>query len=321
MELRKDYISDKWVILAPGRAKRPHQFKEEKISKKELQEAIKKCPFEPGKEKDAPKEIGRISDNKGGWKMRWFPNKFPVVNLEGFSEIKTDNKYFTYGTAFGTHEVLVESPDHSKHLADLSVEDLKLLFNIYSQRIEDLSKIEGIKYVSVFKNYGKGAGASIPHSHSQIISYNEVPSKVRKECKAVSNFYSCPYCEILNIEKDSLRQIWVDDNVVAFCPYASKFHYEVWIFPRRHVKKLSELNESEVTSFVTALSKVLKKLKFIGAEYNYFLNYSPDEHDLHFHLRINPRLAVWAGFEYSTDCVINTITPEEAAKFYNGSLE
>ena len=313
MELRKDYIRDRWVIINPKRGLRPHQFKEES---KPASASKETCFFCPGNEKLTPDEIGRIPDGKS-WKMRWFDNKFAVVSLEGNPHPRTDNRYFTFGSAYGKHEIVVETPDHIKQLWDLDKNDLFALFKVYNERIEELGKIPHIKYVSVFKNHGKGAGTSLEHSHSQIVAYNMLPSKIQKEIEAIKNYDHCPYCDIINIEKDSLRQVWVNENVVAFCPYASRFQYGAWIFPRRHVSRLSEMRDDELRDFVTALAKVLKKLKSINADFNYFLNYSPEGHDLHFHVRINPRLSIWAGFEYSTDAIINTVSPEDAAKFYN----
>lgn len=316
MELRKDYIRDRWVIINPKRGERPHQFKDIKIPVKDSKES---CYFCPGNEKLTPNEIGRIPDknSKNSWKMRWFDNKFAVVSLEGNPEIKTDNKYFTYSSAYGKHEILVETPSHDKQLWDLGVDDIITLFKVYNERIEQLGNIPNIKYVSVFKNHGREAGTSLVHSHSQIVAYNILPSKISKEIEAIKSYDHCPYCDIINIEKDSLRQIWVNERVVAFCPYASRFQYEVWIFPRRHISRLSEMNDLELKDFATALDKVLKKLKSMNADYNFFLNYAPEGNDLHFHVRVNPRLSIWAGFEYSTEAVINPVPPEDAAKFYN----
>ena len=314
-ELRKDYIQDRWVIINPGRGKRPHQLHKEKTVEKD-----EKCFFCPGNESMTPREIGRIGTDKK-WTMRWFENKFPVVKLEGDPNIKTDNSYFTFSAAYGKHEVIVETEKHDKQLWDLGEQDIKQLFDVYKSRINVLSKTEEIKYVSVFKNHGREAGTSLVHSHSQIIAYNEVPNKIQKLIEAVRNYDHCPYCDIINIEKESHRRVWEDDNIVAFCPYASRFNYEVWVFPKRHVSELNELNEEELTSLSKAMKYILSRLKDIGAEFNYFLNYSHDSDELHFHIRVNPRFAIWAGFEWSTDCIINSVPPEDAAKFYRGEDE
>ena len=316
MEIRKDYIEDKWVIINPARGKRPHEFVQEPTPQHDT--AV--CSFCPGNEKLAPPEIGRISAPDGKWRMRWFENKFAFVKLEGNPIVKTDNTYFTFSSAYGKQEVIVETDDHSKQLWDLDEADVKQLFEIYKMRIEELSKMPNINYVSVFKNHGKAAGTSLLHSHSQIVAYNILPNKIGKLIKRVEEFSHCPYCDILNVEKRSYRRVWEDNNFVAFCPYASRFSYEVWVFPKRHVSKLAQLSEEEMWSLSKAMKYLLVKLKSINAEFNYFLNYSPFTEDFHFHIRINPRFSIWAGFEWSTDCVINSVPPEDAAKFYRGEM-
>lgn len=316
MELRKDYIQDRWVIINPERGKRPHEFRQ----RPRRMVDSKNCFFCPGKEDITSHEVGRISDGKGGWKMRWFDNKFPVVKLEGDHEIVTEDTYFTHSNAYGKHEVIVEINNHKKQLWDLDESDIKQVFQIYKQRTKELSQIPGIKYVSIFKNHGSGAGASIAHSHSQVIAYNKVPNSINRLVAAVSTYTHCPYCDILDIESKGERRVWEDKNFVAFCPYASRFNYEVWVFPKRHVSKIYELTGAEFTSLSRAMKYLLEKLKFMNAEFNYFLNYSPDNDALHFHIRINPRFAIWAGFEFGTDSVINSVSPEDAAAFYRGDL-
>ena len=313
-EIRKDYIEDQWVIINPKRGKRPHQFE----APKQPAHDRNTCFFCPGNESLTPPEIWRIEGNDGNWTMRWFDNKFAVVKPEGNPEVRTDNTYFTFSDAYGKHEVIVETNDPEKQLWDLEEKEIRQLFDVYKGRIGELSKLPNIKYVSVFKNHGRSAGTSIVHSHSQVIAYSLVPNKILNMLNAVRRFDHCPYCDIIRIERGSYRRVWEDEHFAAFCPYASRFNYEIWVFPKRHVSSLNELDENELTSLSRVMKHILLKLKGIGAEFNYFLNYSHDSDELHFHIRINPRIAVWAGFEWSTDTIINSVSPEDAAKFYRG---
>lgn len=312
MELRKDYLLDRFVILATERAKRPHEFKKEKAKEK-----TKLCYFCPGNENLTPQEILRTSDKKGKWKIRVFPNKFAAVKKKGNPEIRTDNKYFTFADAFGQHEIVVETSDHKKQLADLSVEEIKEVLKVYNNRINELSKINGVKYVQIFKNHGEEAGTSIIHTHSQIIAYNKIPEIVEAEVGAVKKYESCPHCEIINIEKNSHRRCFENNSIAAFTPYASRFPFEIWIFPKRHIKNLTEMDENELFDLADILKKILLKLQELNAPYNYVLHYSPENENLHFHMELLPRLSKWAGFEFN-GTVINTITPEDAATFYRG---
>jgi UDPglucose--hexose-1-phosphate uridylyltransferase len=313
MELRKDYILDRYVIVSNERSKRPFEFKKEEakiVSSKD-------CFFCLGNEKLTTPELGRIDSGKR-WKIRWFNNKFAAVKPEGNPMIKTDNKYFTFSDAYGFHEVIVETNDHKKQLVDLSKDEIKEILGVYSLRIKELLKKDNIKYVSVFKNHGKEAGTSLVHSHSQIIAYNKIPEQVKEKIEAVKKYKTCPYCEILNIEKGSYRRCFENKNFVAFTPYASRFHYEIWIFPKEHINSILEMNDAKLLDLAEIMKKILSKLKEINADYNMELFYSPKGEDMHFHIEISPRLALIGGFEILTGDTINSVSPEDAAKFYRG---
>lgn len=311
MELRKDYILDRWVIISSVRGKRPHEFK-----KKWETEKVDVCFFCPGNEGMTPAEIGRIAGKGKSWKFRWFPNKFPAVEKEGQAEIRTDNTFYTFSNSYGVHEIIVETPDHDKQLWDLKAEDIKEVLKIYSQRITALSKEPGIKYVAVFKNHGKEAGTSIVHSHTQIIAINHVPKAVRDEVEASKGNGGCAYCKIIESEKGSHRRCFENDMFVAFTPYASRFNYEIWVFPKKHVKSTVDMDDRMLGQLAEIMAKILAKLKDLGCSFNYYLHYAPEGEDLHFHIEFAPRIANWAGFEFNTGTIINSVPPEDAAKFY-----
>jgi len=308
-ELRKDYILDRYVIIATERAKRPHEMAHE-------EEVVqKKCFFCPGSEDQTPPEIYSIKKD-GKWQVRVFANKFPAVAEAGNPCIATDNEFYTYADAIGRHEVIVETPNHDLQLADLSVEEISQVIQVYRLRQVEISKIDGIKYVSVFKNSGENAGCSVAHTHSQIIAYNVVPTLVREKERLTRAMGGCPYCNIVAKETDSDRSIYQDDLVSAFTPYASRFPYEAWIFPKRHLSRFDELTIDEINSFAKAVKIILTKLKSINAPYNFFFHYGTN--DMHFHFEILPRFpkVKWAGFEMSTGTIINPVVPEDAATFY-----
>ncbi|MCK5332408.1 hypothetical protein KAJ41_00925 [Candidatus Parcubacteria bacterium] len=161
IEIRKDYVLDRWSYIADDRGKRPEQFKKVKESKSD---SI--CYFCPGNESLTPPEIGRLKKGKNDWKIRWFLNKFPIVNEDSNQEIKNTGHFFESRGGFGFHEIIVETPDHRKQLADLSIAELKSILKTYSLRIAKLSEEKRIRYVQIFKNSGSEAGASLVHSHS-----------------------------------------------------------------------------------------------------------------------------------------------------------
>jgi UDPglucose--hexose-1-phosphate uridylyltransferase len=308
MELRKDYVLDRWVVIATERKKRPQQFKHKPSHDKEGV-----CFFCPGNEHMTPPEIGRVPLGDS-WKYRWFPNKFPAVSAEGDPAIRTHNDFFTFASAYGHHEVIVETPDHKKQLWDLSKEEMSEVFRIYNTRIIELSKQPNIKYITIFKNHGREAGTSLIHSHTQLAAISWMPKAIQDESKACKK--GCPYCRIIQIEKDSNRRCFENNNFVAFAPYASRFGLEVWVFPKQHMRTMAEFSDEHYYELADIMQQILLKLKEIGASYNYYLHYSPKGEDLHFHIEVTPRVATWAGFEFSTETIINAVPPEDAARFY-----
>ena len=343
IELRKDYILDRWVILASARKKRPRDF-----ARQPAAVSVNVCAFCAGSEKLTPPEIGRISSNKGtdaqfreernaqsglprfaplstlddssSWSMRWFPNLFPAVEESGQKEVRTDNTFYTFAAAYGSHEVIVETPVHERQLWDFNAAEIGQLLKVCCERIADLGKKESIKYVAAFKNHGSEAGTSLVHSHTQVASINILPPLIVAEAAAIKKYPHCPYCSIINTEKNSYRRCFENNHAVAFTPYASRFNFEIWIFPKRHFRQLSDATTDELQGISEILASILRKLKELNAPYNYVLHYLPvaEKGDFHFHIEVQPRLSVWAGFEFNTDIIINSVTPEDAARFYRG---
>lgn len=301
-EIRKSYLLNKYVIITPGRAARPRDLKEHTTIEKDPN-----CPFCP-KNIDKKNIVDRINKpGSTGWEILSLKNIYPAVSL--------DNP-----RAYGTQEVIVDTPEHTKELAHLSEKNIKRLLEMYAQRTEVLSKVKEIDYILCFKNQGYKAGASITHSHSQIFATRIIPDDLREEAQLKQNYKiekgSCPYCDIIKKEAKTERKIEEDKNIVSFTPYASQYHYEAWIFPKRHVDNIAQLNSSEFSSLASALKNILVKLDSIGLSFNYFLHNVISDTNQHFYLKIQPRDSVWAGVELGSGLVINSVSPEKAAQFY-----
>jgi UDPglucose--hexose-1-phosphate uridylyltransferase len=296
-ELRKDYLLDRYVIIAKERGKRPNDFVH-KGKKGKRKEGI--CFFCPGNEHLTPREISRVEEN-GKWVIRNFPNKFPATKW---------------------HEIIVETPTHGKELSDLGVERIVKVFEVYAERINEIKKDKNVKYVLIFKNSGKEAGASLEHSHTQLIGLEMMPTLVQKEVNASKEYVkkkgTCPYCDIWRREIKSERKVFEDAYSAAFTPYASRFPFEVWLMPKRHVRNIDDLDKKELYSFAETLKKILMRLNssLNCPPYNYYLHVSPDVEDLHFHIELFPRLAKLAGFEFGSGIIINVMPPEIAAEHY-----
>ncbi|MFH1642132.1 MAG: galactose-1-phosphate uridylyltransferase [Nanoarchaeota archaeon] len=305
MEVRKDYILDRYVYYAPERSKRVKEFQKARSVNKGL------CFFCPGNEKTTPPEIGRI-ENNGVWIIRWFLNKFPIVEDKKGNSKKT--KILFKGPAYGIHEVIVETQYHEKQLWDLSKNHIQKILEVYKNRVNELSKVKKIKYIDIFKNHGILAGTSLVHSHSQVVALDKIPPLVKEEINALKRYKKCPYCNIIKAELKTKRKCFENETMGAIAPYASRFNFEVWIFPKRHVQNITDLNEFETDDLADILKKILLKLKKFNIDYNFYLH-SGDK-DFHFHIEVCPRIATWAGFELSTNMIVNSVTPESAAEFY-----
>lgn len=299
-EIRKAYLLNKYVIITPGRAKRPRDIKEETIVKR-----AGSCNFCP--ENIDWNNMADLIGDKKNWDVLSLKNIYPAVSL--------DNK-----KAYGAQEVIVETPDHVKELAGLPAAHIEKVLLMYARRTEDLEKDKKINYILCFKNQGSKAGASIVHAHSQIFATEILPPEVEEELNLAKKYYdknrTCAYCDIIKSETKSKRKIFSDKNVVAFAPYASEYHYEAWIFTKRHLDNITKLNQEEIKSFASALKKILVKLDKLNLSFNFFIHQVVSDDGQHFCLKVQPRASVWAGVELGSGLVINSVPPEEAAKYY-----
>ena len=304
-EIRKAYLLNKYVIITPGRAKRPRDIKEETIITR-----TGKCPFCPGNidNRNILDEI-KVNDK---WRVISIKNIFPAVTLSN-------------DRAYGEQEVIIETRDHTKELADLDVDQIERVLKMYARRTVELSKKEKLGYILCFKNQGSKAGASIVHAHSQVFATHILPPDVYQEL-GLAQAYTikhgiCPYCDIIQKEMKTERKIFEDNQVAAFAPYASEYHYEAWIFTKRHLDNITKLNDKELKSFAQALKQIFSSLHSLGLAFNFYLHQVVSNKDQHFYLKIQPRDSVWAGVELGSGMVINSVPPEYAAAFYRGEIK
>lgn len=304
-EIRKDYIQEKYVIIAPKRGKRPHDVIKAKDHHKPLNTCVL-CP-ESLKDTKALYQIGKGDK----WSLKVIANKFPAVS-------KTNKK------AYGQQEVVVESPDHTKEIEDLSVKQIADLLTAYQVRTKEISKDKKIEYILIFKNDGGVAGASLQHSHSQIFATEFLPPHLLDKSKRQQEYTlehgTCVYCDVIAKESKSPRLIWQDKNMIAFCPYASMFNYEVWIMPKKHQDNITDLSKDAKLSMAKILKHILTKISQLDLPYNFYFHQLINDDDQHLYLKVVPRGSVWAGVEIGSGLIINPIPPEEAAEFYRKGL-
>lgn len=301
-QLRKHYFLDSYVVMAPKRNLRPDLFS--KNAEPHIV-ASEHCPF------DRNTEPSIWQTPRGtNWRVKVVRNAFPALS--------PDNPQ-----AYGVQEVIINTPDHNIEFSDLSIPEIIELFTAYRHRLIELSKLEGIRYVLVFKNDGPLAGASVAHAHCQIFALPIVPPKIASESDSLNHYWdqhnTCAYCDALAWEQSQkVRIISEDKHFMAIAPYASTHALESWLIPRRHINKFSEMSHVETHSLATIMKKITARLDAFTISYNYILQESLENQDHHFVLKIEPRTNKYAGAELGTGIIINPVPPEYAALWYNG---
>jgi len=324
-DLRKDPIVGRWVIVAKSRAKRPHDFE----STPRLHSG-KFCPFCEGNEDKTPSEIVAYRNkgaeaNREGWRVRVVPNKFPALEIEGDLNNRGEGIYDMM-RGVGAHEVIIESPQHVVSTSELTDQNMQEVLWVYRDRLVDLKKDPRLVYGMIFKNVGAAAGASLEHSHSQLIVTPVVPIAVWEEMTGSLEFYNyrgrCIYCDMTQQELASEKRIVLDSpGFVAICPFASRFPFETWILPKVHSSHFENIRKNGVEELGTMMRQVIGKIETAldRPAYNYIIHTAPfDSQELghyHWHIEIMPRLTKTAGFEWGTGFYINPVPPEEAAAF------
>ncbi len=319
-ELRKDYILDEWTIVSRNRSKRPFDHKAEERKEKLKIDVNPDCPFCLGNEKQTPPEIFRTG-SKIKWELRGFANKFSAVQTKKEFSIKKEG-VLEYGNAFGYHEVIVESNNHSKVLGELTKEEMTELFTAYKERTEELKKKKGAEYVLVIKNSGKECGASLNHSHSQLITFPFIPNKIRKEMDKAKEFFDKTgkniFLEIAEKEKNSERRVFENNSFVAFTAFAPKWTYETWVVPKKHYSNLSEMDSEVLKDLGEAMQFVLSKLKsnIDNPPYNYYIHESMKKNpSFCFHVEIQPNVKkIYGGIEKGANLILIEVSPEQAAE-------
>ena len=323
-ELRKDPIIDRWVIISTERAKRPSDLQ---LEKSRARGGF--CPLCPGNEDKTPSEVFALRDdntssNGPGWKLRVVPNKFPALVIEGDLNKQQEGLYEKMD-GIGAHEVIIETTDHNANASTLSSMDFKNILFAYEQRINELKKDGRFRYISIFKNYGEVAGASMEHPHSQVIALPVAPKRALEEMSGAEAYYlknkRCIFCDIVAQELKTRERLVVEnDYFLAFEPYAPRFPFETCMLPKKHISSFENTDNDMFGAMADCLSLVLKKInKALGfPPYNYILHSSPtdnSENDFyHWHFEIIPRLTKVAGFEWGTGFYINPTPPEQAAQ-------
>jgi len=333
-EIRLDRIHNQYVLIAPERLRRP-DFN----AVKEVELPHQRCPFCEGNEALTPGEVYAIRDNEAnieGWKTRVVPNLYKAVQIE-LEDRSYREGMFESIPGVGAHEVLIDSPCHHCSIEELDTHSVENWLRSILIRIQDLRHDPRLIHLSVFKNFGKMAGATQEHPHTQILALPTMPQDeivfLERNMKYYRRHGRGIIEDILQNEISSKDRIVSEHGTfVAFCPYASSFPFEVMIAPKRNLACLEQCTRDDINDLALLIGEVFQKLSSQLGKFDYNLyfrlsplnpNFENEQYmsDMHknyrFTLRITPRIYNIGGFEIATGMAINPVTPEESVVLLN----
>ncbi|MDP2695820.1 MAG: DUF4921 family protein [bacterium] len=330
-ELRKDIVSGEWVLVAAGRAKRP-QVKKGVVVK----ESKKGCPFENPQAKGQngdplfwlPRPSGAKTQAKKtlkDWFVQAIPNKYPAVfnhPTESCPEISPQHMASSID-GYGSHEVVI-TRDHDRSIGKMNTAEAQLVIETYVARYRAISQDTCTRYVHIFHNHKREAGASIMHPHSQIISFPIVPPDINHSIEGSRQYFkkhkSCVHCAMMAWERSQKKRIVAENrDFIAVAPYASRVSFEVRIYPRKHGAHFERISNAQKFSLAEMMSWVFGSLlkELNDPAYNFFIHTTPvadgaSDH-YHWHIEILPAIGHLAGLELGTGIDVATFPPEEVA--------
>jgi len=326
-ELRRDPIGGRWVIVNTDHPSRPEDFEHETHS---WRGGI--CPFCYGNEALTPSEIDSIRDpntspNTSGWQVRIVPNKFPALQIEGDLDRRGVGIY-DMSNGIGAHEILIETPYHNKDISDLTNQEIENIISMLCRRALDLAKDKRFKYIMVFKNYGPAAGASLEHPHTQTIALPMIPKNVMEEIRGAQNYFEyrerCIFCDIIRQEMQEKERIILENKYfLSFCPFVSRFPFEIWIIPKKHSIYFCHMPAEEIPPLASILKDTISRVRSVftsSPAYNFIIHTSPVNGDggfegYHWHIELMPKLTRVAGFEWGSGFYVVSTPPELAAQY------
>ncbi|MDH5298614.1 MAG: galactose-1-phosphate uridylyltransferase, partial [Desulfobulbaceae bacterium] len=288
------------------------------------------CPLCPGNENTTPPEVlgyGRPNPapNTPGWSLRVVPNKYPALVIEGELD-KAGEGLYDKMNGIGAHEVLIDTPNHAEAFSQLSPDRMIQVFWAFRDRLVDLSRDPRFRYVMIFKNFGRAAGASLEHSHSQLVALPILPRMIVSELEGSLSYYKykerCIFCDIIRQELAlDLRVVCKNDHFITITPWAPRSPFEMWVLPIRHTSSFTTMDDASFEALAEIFSETMRRLDACipNVPYNFVLHGAPLRSQpldhFHWHFEIMPKLTTMAGFEWGSGFYINPTPPEDAARF------
>ena len=319
------------MVIATERVRRPTDF-----SVPHGPRSDGSCLLCGGREVETPPELLAYRDspaappNSPGWRVRVVPNKFPALRVEGALDRRGQGLYDLMN-GVGADEVLVESPDHDAKLADLAPAAVEDVVRAFRDRLVELKRDPRFRAALLFKRHAVDAPGRLGHPHARLLATPIVPREVLEELDHARAYYDyrerCLFCDILRQELEERSRLVVEsEHMLALAPFAARFPFETWLFPRRHAAGFEHAAEPEQRDLAGVLRTVLRRLdRAIGnPSFTLVLHGAPfqeaESPSYHWHVEITP-LLLHADPAWSHGLPVNAVPPEDAARFLRDTPE
>ena len=320
--LRTDVLTGQQIIVAESRSQRPVT-----LTQSAAAPPIADDPFLEGRETLTPGESLALRTiesrpNEPGWLLRVVPNQYPAAEsrVPETAQHHRIPEIFSTQAVHGVHEVVLECPDYRTRLAALAVREVALILHAWQRRIRSLSELPWISTINVFRNEGVGAGASLPHCHSQILATNFIGDRIAQLIgRARQSREATGQCIVeqwlsseLSADQRVLRQ---SREFATVCPFASRVPWQCRIVPRT-VSRFDLLSAEQIVSLAAELHSAASAVQAVAGNvaHNVILTLPPTATPEAFlwHLDLLPRPSRMAGFEFGTSVDILAVSPETA---------
>jgi len=317
--LRQNIVTGDWIVIAPGRSRRPDDFIH---PKSEPTKSADDCPFCVGSRGFKENEV---LSNHGD--IYVIENKFPAFyeKSTGTRSYYPEEGFYRERPSVGQHEVVIIK-DHDLQLTKFPKTLTSELFWSILERYQKIKQDDQICQITPIYNHGPEAGASIDHPHAQIFASGVVANTVNREMDGAERYFGingiCVFCDIIKHERhEKARIIFENEYFLAFAPYASRYPFETWVIPKKHQSQFEMSSRNEIDEFADATTEVLQRLEKVlpGLSLNMYIRTLPTTMDdcdyYHWYLEIAPRLTTFGGFEMGSGVIINIVPPEKAAEY------
>ena len=320
-ECRKDPVLNQWVLIAPEKAI-SYQFIKEKVVPEEVEGFDEKCPFCGFDESESKVILKYNFREKDRWDLLVIPAPNPFLRVE--TELKKEAEgIYDLMSGTGANEIIIESPTHNQFIHKMDLNRVEQIFWAYHDRIVDLKKDLRLEYLLFCREFPSEGG--IVHPHSKMIATTFIPSQAEQELINTEDYFSfkerCVFCDIVKQEiKDGVRIIAENYDFISFCPYASRFPFEVWILPKKHNSNFEHSPKIMFYHLAEIYLDTFKRLhKILGnVPYHSVLHNAPLKDEsleyFHWHFKVYPIIFHYSPFQSGGGIFVNPVKPEDAAK-------